>query len=126
VWLPGFWVAAVLAAVGGFLGVAHGAGEAFAERRFTGSEWFTRANSYYYVMTGVGLLLVLYIAGSVVSMAGPWLEFLEGLLMFMAVMVTLIAGMIGFGAVLISRGGTRPTRAEALTGKPDLEAETHV
>lgn len=126
IWLPGFWVAAVLAAVGGFLAVAHGAGEAFAERRFTGSEWFTRANSYYYVMTGVGLLLVLYIAASVVSMAGPWLDFLEGLLMFMAVMVTVIASMIGFGAVLISRGGTRPVRPEPLSAEPDLERESHV
>ncbi len=123
VWLPGFWVAAVLASVGGFLAVAHGAGEAFAERRFTGTEWFTRANSYYYVMTGVGLLLVLYIAASVVSMAGPWVGFIEGLLRFMAVMVTVIAGLIGFGAVLISRGGTRPVRPDGLSADPDLGGE---
>ena len=126
VWLPGFWVALVLAAVGGFLAVAHGAGEAFAERRFTGSEWFTRANSYYYVMTGVGLLLVLYIAASVVTMAGPWLGFIEGLLRFMAIMVTIIAALIGFGAVLISRGGTRPERPAGLSPEPELEPETHV
>lgn len=122
VWLPGFWVAAVLAAVGGFLGVAHGAGEAFAERRFTGTEWFTRANSYYYVMTGMGLLLVLYLAASVVGMAGPWLGFIEGLLRFMAVMISVIAGLIGFGAVLISRGGTRPVRG-TLSTDPDLGGE---
>ncbi|MBW3552104.1 MAG: hypothetical protein KY466_01270 [Gemmatimonadetes bacterium] len=126
VWLPGFWVAAVLAAVGGFLAVAHGAGEAFAERRFTGTEWFTRANSYYYVMTGVGLLLVLYLAASVITMAGPWLGFIEGLLRFMAVMVTVIASLIGFGAVLLSRGGTRPVRPTTLTPEPDLETEPHV
>ena len=126
VWLPGFWVAAVLAAVGGFLAVAHGAGEAFAERRFTGTEWFTRANSYYYVMTGVGLLLVLYLAASVITMAGPWLGFIEGLLRFMAVMVTVIASLIGFGAALLSRGGTRPVRPTTLTPEPDLEAEPHV
>lgn len=126
VWLPGFWVAAVLGAVGGFLAVAHGAGEAFAERRFTGSEWFTRANSYYYVMTGVGLLLVLYIGASVVSMAGPWLGFIEGLLRFMAVMVTVIAGLIGFGAFLLSRAGTRPVRPSILAPEPEAEAETHV
>lgn len=125
-WLPGFWVAAVLAAVGGFLAVAHGAGEAFAERRFTGTEWFTRANSYYYVMTGVGLLLVLYLAASVITMAGPWLGFIEGLLRFMAVMVTVIASLIGFGAVLISRAGTRPVRPETLTPEADLETEPHV
>ncbi|HUG42117.1 MAG TPA: hypothetical protein VMM12_16735 [Longimicrobiales bacterium] len=126
VWLPGFWVAAVLAVVGGLLAVAHAAGESFAERRFTGNEWFTRANSYYYVMTGVGLLLVLYIAASVVSMAGPWLGFIEGLLRFMAVMVTVIASLIGFGAVLISRAGTRPLRPTTLTPEPDLEPESHV
>ena len=126
VWLPGFWVAAVLAAVGGLLAVAHGAGEAFAERRFSGTEWFTRANSYYYVLTGVGLLLALYIAASVVSMAGPWLGFLEGLLRFMAVMVTVIAGCIGFGAVLISRAGRRPVRPDPLTAEVDLEADSHV
>ncbi|HUE77700.1 MAG TPA: hypothetical protein VMM83_07140 [Longimicrobiales bacterium] len=120
VWLPGFWVAVVFASVGGFLAVAHGAGEAFAERRFTGTEWFTRANSYYYVMTGVGLLLVLYIGASVVSMAGPWVGFIEGLLRFMAVMVTVIASLIGFGAVLISRGGTRPVRHGGLSPDPDL------
>jgi hypothetical protein len=88
--------------------VVHGAGEALAERRFTGNDWFTRANSYYYVVTGLGLLLVLFIAAHVVSMAGPWLDFLEGLLMFMAVMLTWAAFTVGFGAFLISRGGTRP------------------
>ncbi|NIP79864.1 MAG: hypothetical protein GWM90_11835, partial [Gemmatimonadetes bacterium] len=56
VFAPLFPVAVVLAAVGGYLAVAHGAGEALAERRFTGTDWFTRANSYYYVITGVGLL----------------------------------------------------------------------
>lgn len=108
VFAPLFPVAVVLAALAGYLGVAHGAGEALAERRFTGNDWFTRANSYYYMITGLGLLLVLYIAAHIVSMAGPWLDFLEGLLMFMAVMLTWAAFTIGFGAFLISRGGTRP------------------
>lgn len=108
VYLPLFPLAVVLAAIGGYLAVAHGAGEALAERRFRGTEWFTRANSYYYVLTGVGLLLVLFIAAHIVTMAGPWLGFLQGLLMFMAVMVTWAAFMVGFGAFLISRGGTRP------------------
>lgn len=108
VFAPLFPVAVVLAALGGYLAVAHGAGEALAERRFTGNDWFTRANSYYYVITGVGLLLVLFLVGHIVMMAGPWLGFLEGLLKFMAVMLTWIAFTIGFGAFLISRGGTRP------------------
>jgi len=108
VFAPLFPVAVVLAVLGGYLAVAHGAGEALAERRFTGNDWFTRANSYYYVITGVGMLLVLFLAAHIVTMAGPWLGFVEGLLKFMAVVLTWAAFTIGFGAFLISRGGTRP------------------
>jgi hypothetical protein len=123
VYLPLFPLAVVLAAVAGYLAVAHGAGEALAERRFRGTEWFDRANSYYYVVTGVGLLLVLFIAAHIVTMAGPWLGFIQGLLKFVAIMVTWVAFMVGFGAFLLSRGGTRPT-VEPLT--PPLEEEIHV
>jgi hypothetical protein len=108
VYIPLFPLAVVVAAVGGYLAVAHGAGEALAERRFRGTEWFTRANSYYYVVTGVGLLLVLFLAAHIITMAGPWLGFLQGLLKFLAIMVTWVAFMIGFGAFLLTRGGTRP------------------
>ena len=121
VFAPLFPVAVVLAAVAGYLGVAHGAGEALAERRFTGTDWFNRANSYYYIVTGVGLLLVLFLAAHIVSMAGPWLGFLEGLLMFMAVMLTWFAFTIGFGAFLISRGGSRPVEPEGLTPEEDAD-----
>lgn len=119
VFAPLFPVAVVVGALGGYLAVAHGAGEALAERRFTGTDWFTRANSYYYVLTGVGLLLVLFLAASIVTMAGPWLGFLEGLLRFMAVMLSWVAFTVGFGAVLISRGGTRPVRPDAPFRAPE-------
>lgn len=123
VFAPLFPLAVVLAAMGGYVAVAHAAGEALAERRFRGTEWFTRANSYYYLVTGTGLLLVLYIAADIVSMAGPWLGFLEGLLKFMAVMLTWAAFTVGFGAFLISRAGTRSTGGEMGAG---LGEEPHV
>ena len=125
VFAPLFPVAVVLAALVGYLAVAHGAGEALAERRFTGNDWFTRANSYYYVITGVGLLLVLFLAAHIVSMAGPWLGFLEGLLKFMAVMLTWAAFTVGFGAFLISRGGTQNAGADDEPAPLD-EEEAHV
>ncbi len=124
VYMPLFPLAVVLAAVAGYLAVAHGAGEALAERRFRGTEWFTRANSYYYVITGVGLLLVLFVAAHIVTMAGPWLGFLRGLLTFLAIMLTWLAFMIGFGAFLLTRGGTRPT-VEPLPSSP-IEEEVNV
>jgi hypothetical protein len=124
VYLPLFPLALIVSVLAGYLAVAHGAGEALAERRFRGTEWFTRANSYYYLMTGVGLLVVLFLASHTVAMAGPWLAFLKGLLKFLAIMVTWVAVMVGFGAVLLSRGGTRPL-VEPTDTMP-LEEEIHV
>lgn len=120
IFAPLFPVAVVLAALGGYLAVAHGAGEALAERRFTGGDWFARANSYYYVITGVGLLLVLFLAAHIIAMAGPWLGFVEGLLKFMAIVLTWVAFTVGFGAFLISRGGTQPLGEEP---EPVLDEE---
>lgn len=118
-WIPLFPLAVVVAAIFGYLGVAHAAGESLAERRFNGGELFRRANSYYYVLTGVGLLLALYIAAGVVEMAGPWLGFIRGLLLFFAIVVTWAAFTIGFGAVLLSRAGTRPKVERA--PEPDVD-----
>ncbi|HEX6938492.1 MAG TPA: hypothetical protein VF158_03710 [Longimicrobiales bacterium] len=119
-WVPLFPVAVVVAAIFGYLGIAHAAGESLAERRFHGGELFKRANSYYYILTGVGLLLALYLAANVVQIAGPWLDFIAGLLMFLAVVLTWAAFTIGFGAVLLSRAGTRPKVARSPV-EPDLD-----
>lgn len=121
VWVPLFPVAVFVAALFGYLAVAHAAGESLAERRFYGGEWFKRANSYYYILTGVGLLLALFLAGHVVGMAGPLLGFLEGLIFFMGVVLTWAAISVGFGAVLLSRGGTRPVKPTSTPVEPDFE-----
>lgn len=123
VWIPLFPLAVVLAALFGYLGVAHAAGEALAERRFYGGEWFKRANSYYYLLTGVGLLLVLCLAANVMQMAGPFLGFLEGLLKFLGIVVTWLAATVGFGAVLVSRGGIRAQRVADGPAEPMPETE---
>ncbi len=107
-WIPLFPVAVVCAVLLGYLGVAHAAGEALAERRFYGSEWFTRANSYYFMLTGLGLLVALFLAGDIVQMAGPWLGFIHGTLTFLAIVLTWAAATVGLGAVLLSRAGSLP------------------
>jgi hypothetical protein len=110
IWVPAFPLAIVLASLLGYLAVAHAAGEAFAERRFYGGDWFSRANSYYYLLTGLGLLLLLFVASHVVEMAGPWLGFIHGILTFLGVVLTWAAATTGFGAVLITRAGSRTAR----------------
>lgn len=108
VWVPLFPLAVVLSFGLGYLAVAHAAGEGLAERRFYGSDWFKRSNSYYFILNGLGLMLALFIAAGVVQMAGPFFGFIRGLLTFLGVVLTWAAFTIGFGAVLVSRAGTRP------------------
>lgn len=123
VWVPGFPVAVVLGLLLGYLGVAHAAGEAVAERRFYVTDWFQRGNSYYFLLSGLGVLLAFFLAGQIVHMAGPWLRVISGLLMFLGFVTTAVAVMTGFGAVLISRGGTRPVGAGGMVEEPDLFTE---
>jgi hypothetical protein len=123
VWVPGFPLAVGLAGLLGYLGVAHALGEVLAERRFEGADWFQRSNSYYFLLSGIGLLLALFIAGNVVHMAGPWMRAIRGLLMFFGGFATFLSIGIGFGAVLLSRAGTQPVRTEPVLDDQDLFAE---
>jgi hypothetical protein len=124
VWLPAFPLAVVLSCILGYLAVAHAAGEAMAERRFYGGDWFSRANSYYYLITGLGLLLALFLAAHVIQLLGPWLGFIHGILMFLGVVLSWAALTTGFGAVLITRAGSRPIRP-APAPEPELfDADT--
>ena len=113
VWVPLFPVGAVVAALLGYIGVAHAAGESWAERNYYGSDWFQRGNSYYFIMTGLMLMGALFFAGNIVHMAGPWLDFIKGVLFFFGVVLTWASATVGFGAALISRGGSRPANVPA-------------
>ena len=122
VWVPGFPIAVVLSLLLGFLAVAHGAGEVMAERRFQGIDWLQRANSFHYLMTGLGLLFALPLAAHAISMVG-FLGFIEGLLWFVGGMAIWLAFTIGFGAVLMTRAGTRQpdgSRTKPATAERDL------
>ncbi len=119
-WVPLFWVALGISAIFGYLAVGHAIGEGLAERRFYGGEWAKRANSYYYMLTGLTALFALLIASHAVQMAGPWLAFVRHLLQFLAVMLSWIALTIGLGAVLLTRAGTRP-RTRPARGAADYD-----
>lgn len=125
-WVPLFPVAACVALLLGYIAVAHAAGESLAERRFYASDWFKHGNSYYFIMTGLTLLVGLFAASQVVSMAGPFLGFLSGMLMALAVVVTWAALSIGLGAVLISRAGSRPVRLDGVVEPEIFAEEAHV
>lgn len=107
-WVPLFPLAVIASLALGFLAVAHAAGESLSDRKFYENDYFQRGNSYYFLLTGLGLLLAPFIGAAVIEMAGAWLGIIRGLLLFLGVVVTWFAFTIGFGAVLVSRAGTRP------------------
>jgi hypothetical protein len=123
IWIPAFPLAVLGAAVLGYIGIAHAAGEAFAERRFYVTDWFQRGNSYYFLLSGFGLLLAFFLASQVVHMAGPWLNFIGNILIFFGVVTTVVSIAVGFGAVLISRAGTRSSRPAPAMEEQDLFRE---
>jgi hypothetical protein len=123
-WVPLFPIAVCAAVLLGYIAAAHAAGEALAERHFYAADWFQRGNSYYFILTGLGLLLSLFVASHVVQMAGPWLGFLRSILVGLGSVLTATVLSIGFGAVLLSRAGTRPMRPKRNpASEPDIYAE---
>lgn len=131
-WVPFFWVVVGIAATFGYLAVGHAIGEALTERRFYGGEWAGRTNSYYYVLIGLTVLFALYLASHLVQMAGPWFGFVRGFLFVLAIIGTWLAATVGFGAVLLTRAGTRPRSKSTAPSSADLdldglfEEEAHV
>lgn len=105
--VPFFILAVGLAQVGGYLAVAHAAGEMFARRRFR-SRWLERlrrSNSYYYIVSGLALLLLPFAAGAVMWVFGGAADFARGLIFLVAVVGTWVVVTTGFGGVLLTRAG---------------------
>lgn len=107
--LPFFLLCTGLAGLAGYIAAAHGAGEMFARRRL-GHRWLEtlrRPNSYYYVTSGLALLLLPFAVGAVLRVFGGAADLLRGLLMFVAGLGTWVLVTAGFGGVLLTRGGDR-------------------
>jgi hypothetical protein len=102
-WVPLFPIAASLAILFGYLAVARNVGEWVADQEYKGLEWIRGSNTFYTVIAGIGALMVPTIAASVSRILG--FGILTNLLGFAGSMVTFLAGAIGLGAVLLTRGG---------------------
>ena len=105
-WLPLFPLAACVAALVGYLAVARNAGEWLADSELPWTHWIRKSNSLITMVGGLAGLMVLFVAANIVSIA-PFLGFLTGLLVVAGVVITVAAVQIGFGAVIITRGGRR-------------------
>ena len=103
--LIAFVVAACVAALGGYLAVAHAIGESVSRRRMANGAFVRSPNAYGYLFTGLLGLLGLWAAAALFGWAGPVVYVFRAA----AVVVTWLAGTVGFGAVLLSRAGRRDT-----------------
>jgi hypothetical protein len=103
----GFVLAACLAALGGYLAVAHAIGETVSRRRMANGAFVRSPNAYGYLFTGLVGLLGLWAAAALFGWAGPVVYVFRAA----AFAVTWLAATVGFGAVLLSRAGLRDTFA---------------
>jgi hypothetical protein len=98
-------VGALFAAVGGYLAVAHAVGETVTRRRMAHGAFVRAPNAYGYLFTGLVGLLGLWAAAALTGWMGP----IVILFRVAAGIVTWMAATVGFGAVLLARGGLRET-----------------
>jgi hypothetical protein len=115
--VPLYPIALFASAVFGLLAVAHAIGERTAEQSREGLD-FRHRNSYAYLFTGLGMVLTPLLAANLLQMTG-FLGFLGTLLQFLTWLAIWVACTIGFGAVILSRAGTRRT---FVTPTPDAGA----
>lgn len=105
-WLPLFPAAVAVAAIFGYLAVAKNAGEWLADSGYEWTDWIRPSNAVHTIAAGlIGLSLAFGVAHLVSIL--PFFGFLSGLLTFIGVVVTLAAFQVGFGAVILTRGGRR-------------------
>jgi hypothetical protein len=100
----------VVAALGGFLAVAHAMGETYTRRRMAMGALIGSPNSYRYLVVGLGALAVLWLAWS----AFGWVPVAGNLIGGAAFLVTWLLATTGFGAALLSRAGIRENFAGRL------------
>ncbi len=107
-WLLLFPVVTAVAVGVGYLAVARNVGEWLADQNFSRIDRVRATNTFYAVVAGIVALAVLSMLGSLLGMFGPILGVLQALVAGAGALVTMTALLIGFGAVLMTRGGRQP------------------
>lgn len=106
-WIPLFPVAAVLAGGLGYLAVARNVGAWLTRQDYPYTSWVRITNPVTLVMGGALVLSLGFIAENLIGIL-PFTGALEVLLTVASSLLSGVAILIGFGAVLLTRGGRRP------------------
>ena len=109
VWVPVFPLVVGAAAFIGLVGVSHHVGRWVLGRGFRWLRWADRPPPSDAKLLGLGTLFVPFVAGEWIRVL-PFTGWVGDLLEFAGAMGFFLAAVTGFGAVILTRGGTRPTR----------------
>lgn len=123
VWLPLFFPALAALAGVGVVAVAHALGERTAEQ--SGSLEARHRNAYAYVFSGLVLVLAPILLGNLLQVV-PFIGWIGGLVEGLGWLALWIMACVGFGAVFLTRGGTRagwPWTARAYEYDPIFDRE---
>ena len=107
--VPFFIVATLLAAGVGYLCAAHAVGTMFSSVDYR-SEILQRLRGYgsvRHVLNGLGIMLLPFAAVAVLEVLGGAAPVVRGLTLAAAIAFSWLMGTAGFGAVLLTRGGSR-------------------
>lgn len=104
-WVPLVPVAAGVATLMGCLAVALNLGGWVQRHDFERLRWARDANYLNQLILGVGLLSAAFVAAHATSVFGPWFGFFGGLLTTVGCLAVMATAIVGFGAVLLTRGG---------------------
>lgn len=106
-WLPLFPAAVAVAALMGYLAVARNVGSWLSRQGYGWAEWVRVTQPGTLVFGGLLTFAAPFMAAHLLEIVG-FLDFLAVLLRISGTMMILFAAAVGFGAVLISRGGRKP------------------
>lgn len=106
-WVVVFPAAVVIAGLMGYLAVARNVGVWLKRQDYGFAEWIRITNPVTLVFGGLFALAAPFILGEVLGVVG-FLGVLEVLLAITGVSLSVFAAAVGFGAVLITRGGRMP------------------
>ena len=120
VWVPLFPLLAGLAAFAGYVGVSHHVGRWVVEHEWPWLDRVDGTRDTHVRLIGLAALMLPFAAGGAIG-ALPLIGWAGGLLEVLGSIAGLAAVMVGFGAVIITRGGRYAT---TWPGHPDDELET--
>ena len=106
VWIPLFPLALGLACLAGFVGVAENIGRWVLRHDLSWLRWVDGSNTYFVRLFGIGIFLLPLVFASIVAQI-PFVDWVGDVVGVAGLVGWAAALLVGFGAVIVTRGGSR-------------------